>query len=163
MQVAVARTLGVDAGGAVKQTCARRAEAEGLFGVADRLTVAALAGPDEAPAAVSVGVLRVELNGQLEVAQGQLGGVANQMGPPAVGLHGRGRVQLQRPREIFDGAGMLPQLRPRQAPAAVDRLQRLALLQVAVECLDGLLEPAQLEQALRAQALRPRMVLAQPQ
>ena len=97
-------------------------------------------GPGETPAVVGVAVLGVELDGQLEVAQGQFRRIGDQIRPAPIGLHGRGRVQLERLGEIFDGAGVLAQLGPSQAAAAIDRLERLARLQVAVKRLDHLLE-----------------------
>ncbi len=121
--------------------------------------MATQAGAHETPAVVGVAVLGIELDGQLEVAQGQLRRVDDQMRPAPIRLHGRGGVQLERLREILDGAWILAQLGPGQAAASIDRLQRFARLQVAVERLDDFLETAQPEQGLRAQALAQRMVL----
>ena len=91
------------------------------------------------------------------------GRIHDQVRPASIRLHGRGGVQLERLREIFDGAGILAQLGPGQTAAAIDRLERLARLEVAVERLDDLVEPAQPEQRLRPQPLSQRMVLAQRQ
>ena len=150
-----AGALGVDPRGIVEQSRRRRPVAEGFRGVLDGLAVAAQAGADEAPAVVGVAALGIELDGQLEVAQGQLRRVDDQVRPAPIRLHGRGRVQLERLGEILDGARILAQLGPGQAAAAIDRLERLARLQVAIERLDDFLETAQPEQGLRPQALRP--------
>ena len=57
----------------------------------------------------------------------------HQVSPTSICLHGRRRVQLERLREIFDGARVLAQLGACQAAAAIDRLERLPRLQIAVE------------------------------
>ena len=137
--------------------------AECFRGVLDGLAVATQAGAHETPAVVGVAVLGIELDGQLEVAQGQLRRVHDQVRPAPIRLHGRGGVQLERLREIFDGARILAQLGPGQAAASIDRLQRFPRLQVAVERLDDFLETAQPEQGLRPQSLPQRMVLLQRQ
>ena len=67
-----AGALGVNPRGIVEQPRRRRSEADGLRGVLRGLAVATLAGADEASAVVGVAVPGIELDGQLEVAQGQL-------------------------------------------------------------------------------------------
>ena len=59
-------------------------------------------------------------------------------------------MQLERLGEIFDGARILSHFGPGKAAAAVNRLLRLARLEIAIECLDDLGKAAHPEQGLRA-------------
>ena len=120
--------------------------------------MAAQAGEGEPAAVVGVAVFGVELDGQLEVAQGELGGIDHQVGPAPECLDGRGGVELERLGEVFDRAGVLAELGPSQAAAAVDRLERLAGFEVTVKRLDDLGETPQPEQGLGPQALSQRVV-----
>ncbi len=67
-------------------------------------------------------------------------------------------MQLQRLGEVLDGPGILAQLHPCQPAQAIDRFERFAGLDVAIERRHDLREPAKVEQCLATQTLRrPRL------